>query len=44
MVTMSKKRFIREHVKLIKILRYGNRRSLLKEATSQSKELRRYKK
>ena len=42
MVTISKKAFIREHVKLIKVLKYGNRRSILKEATKQAHELNKY--
>jgi hypothetical protein len=41
-IKMSKTGLIREHKKLVKILRYGNRRTILKEASKQNKELKKY--
>ena len=41
-VRLSKTEFIREHKKLVRDLKYGNRRDLLKQATKQSKELKSY--
>jgi len=38
-VTMSKKNFIKEHVKLVNILENGSQTNLRKEAESQQKEL-----
>lgn len=41
-VTMSKEDFIKEHENLIKILKKGDRKELLKEAEKQEKELEEY--
>jgi hypothetical protein len=41
-VRMPRATFIREHKKLIRDLRYGNRRDILKQATKQSRELNAY--
>ena len=39
MVKMSKKKFVSEHLKLVKILENGSQTNLKKEAESQQKEL-----
>jgi hypothetical protein len=41
-VQMSKRAFIAEHKKLIKILEEGKKKDLLKEAKEQKKELAKY--
>lgn len=41
-ISMSKKSFIREHKRLIKILEKGTKKELLKEAKDQKKELKKY--
>ena len=40
----TKKTLFKEHRRLVKLLRYGNRRQLLKEARIQEKELKAYQK
>lgn len=41
-IRMSSKDFVKEHKRLIKVLRYGNRKSILKEASAQNRELNKY--
>tara|TARA_R110000868_G_scaffold498_8_gene3744 strand:- start:1800 stop:1943 length:144 start_codon:yes stop_codon:yes gene_type:complete len=43
-VTMSKADLLKEHIKLIKVLRTGTRMEQMREAASQAKELLKYKK
>ena len=43
-IVMSKESLLAEHKKLIKLLRYGTRPQLLKEAAAQAKEAVKYKK
>lgn len=43
-VTMSKADLLKEHQKLIKVLRTGTRMEQMREAASQAKELLKYKK
>ena len=40
MVSMTKSVFQKEHKKLVKILRHGTKKQLLKEAKSQASELK----
>lgn len=42
-VRMSKKEFLREHVRLVKRLRSGNKKALKLEADDQAEELREVK-
>jgi hypothetical protein len=42
-VTMSKADLLKEHLKLIKILRTGTKLEQMREASSQAKELIKYK-
>ena len=41
-VTMKKSAFIKEHKKLVKVLKSGNKKKLRKEASSQGKELKKF--
>lgn len=43
-VTMSKADLLKEHIKLIKVLRTGTRIEQMKEAADQAKEMLKYKK
>lgn len=42
-VSMSKRAFVKEHVKLVKALKSGDKRALRKEAREQSAELKKVK-
>mgnify|MGYP003654484575 CR=1 FL=1 len=43
-VTMTKADLLKEHVKLIKVLRTGTKMQQMKEAASQAREMLKYKK
>ena len=43
-VTMTKADLLKEHVKLIKVLRTGTKMQQMREAASQAKEMIKYKK
>jgi hypothetical protein len=43
-ISMTKKAFVKEHIKLVKVLRTGSKPALKREANDQAKELRKYKK
>lgn len=42
-VTMTKAEMLKEHVRLVKILRTGTKLERMKEAAKQSKEMQEYK-
>ena len=42
MITMTKKEFIKEHKRLIKVLESGNKTKLKKEAVKQKKEMKKF--
>ena len=43
-VTMTKADLLKEHIKLIKVLRTGTKMQQMREAASQAKEMIKYKK